>query len=107
MLLILESHSWSYPKPKWTRLPLPPRIRKQTSVLAAARLHDYEIGDGASGWLSWASNFSSGHDVTVRGLKPHIGLCADSSEPGACFGFCVSLPLSLSDLPLLTLSLSK
>ena len=27
----------------------------------------------------------------AREFKPHIGLCADSSQPGACFGFCVSL----------------
>ena len=35
----------------------------------------------------------SGHDLAVCGFKPRIGLCADSSEPGACFGFCVSLSL--------------
>ena len=34
------------------------------------------------------SDFGSGHDLTVRGFEPHVGLCADSSEPGACFGFC-------------------
>ena len=26
-------------------------------------------------------------------FKPRVGLCADSLEPGACFGFCVSLSL--------------
>ena len=36
-------------------------------------------------------------------FKPTIGLCADSSEPGACFGF--SLSLSLSAPPLSTLCL--
>ena len=41
----------------------------------------------------------------VREFKPRIGLHADSSEPGACFGFCVSLSLSLP-LPLLRLCLS-
>ena len=30
----------------------------------------------------------------VRGFEPHVGLCADSSEPGACVGFCVSFFLS-------------
>ena len=45
------------------------------------------------------------------GLSPAVGLCADSSEPGTCFRFCVSLSLSLS-LPLpcsrsVSLSLSK
>ena len=47
------------------------------------------------GSASEASDFSSGHDLTVREFEPRIGLCADSSEPGACFGFCVSLSLSL------------
>ena len=42
-----------------------------------------------------ASNFSSGHDLAVREFEPHVGLCADSSEPEACFGFWVSLSLSL------------
>ena len=49
-------------------------------------------------------DLSSGHDLTVREFEPHVGLCTDSSEPGACFGFC--LPLSLSVPPLLTLCLS-
>ena len=46
-------------------------------------------------WLSQLSiqlQLRSGHDlaVAVLGFKPQIGLWADSSEPGACFGFCVS-----------------
>ena len=41
------------------------------------------------GSVGWASDFGSGHDLTVRGFEPHVGLCAVSSEPGACFGFCV------------------
>ena len=32
----------------------------------------------------------------VGGFKPCIGLDADSSEPGACFRFCVSLSFSAS-----------
>ena len=39
------------------------------------------------------SDFASGHDLTVREFEPRVGLCADGSEPGACFGFCVSLSL--------------
>ena len=31
----------------------------------------------------------------VRGFEPRIRLCADSSEPGTCFEFCVSLSLPL------------
>ena len=58
---------------------------------------------GAPGWLlSWACDFSSGHDLAVRELEPRIGLYADCSEPGACFRFCVSL----SAPPLLTFCLS-
>ena len=38
--------------------------------------------------------FSSGHDLRVFGIGPHIGLCADSAEPAW-------------DSPPLSLSLSK
>ena len=40
----------------------------------------------------------------VREFEPRIGLCTDSSEPGDCFRFCVTL--SLYPLPAHTLSLS-
>ena len=33
-----------------------------------------------SGSVSLPSNFGSGHDFMVRGFKPCIGLCADSSS---------------------------
>ena len=56
------------------------------------------------GSVGWESDFGSGHDLTVREFNPHFGLCADSSEPGASFRFCVSL--SLSAPPPLSLSLS-
>ena len=39
----------------------------------------------------------------VSEFEPHIRLCADSSEPGACFEFCVSL--SLCPFPTHALSL--
>ena len=42
------------------------------------------------GSVVWASDLGSGHDLAVRGFEPRVVLCADSSEPGACFGFCVS-----------------
>ena len=45
------------------------------------------------GSVGEATNFGSGHDLPVCGFQLRIGLCADSSEPGACFRFC--LPLSL------------
>ena len=44
--------------------------------------------------VEWPTlDFGSGHDLTVCEFEPHVGLCADSSEPGACFEFCVSLSL--------------
>ena len=36
------------------------------------------------------SDFGSGHDLMAHEFELRVGLCADSSEPGACFGFCVS-----------------
>ena len=60
---------------------------------------------GVPGWLSRLSVrlliFGSGHDLTVHGIKPRIGLCADSAEPARD-----SLFPSLSAPPLLSLSLS-
>ena len=47
------------------------------------------------GSVGEASDFSSGHDLMVCVFKARTGLCADSSEPGACFGFCVSRSLPL------------
>ena len=49
---------------------------------------------GAPGWLS--------HDLVVRDFEPRVGLCADSLEPGVCFGFCVCF--SLCPLPTHALS---
>ena len=48
--------------------------------------------------------FGSGHDFTVRGFEPHIGLCADSAETAWDF---LSPSLSASLLLMLCLSLSK
>ena len=63
---------------------------------------------GAPGWLSQLSvNFNSGHDVAIHEFEPCIWLCADNSEPRACFGFCVSLSLCPSPAHTLSLSLSK
>ena len=50
-------------------------------------------GLGASAGL--ASDFRAAHDLPSRGFGPRVGLCADSSEPGTCIGFCVSLSLPL------------
>ena len=48
-------------------------------------------------------DFGSGHDLTVFGFEPHVGLCADSTGP-AWDSLPPSLSLSLS-LGLLSLSL--
>ena len=45
------------------------------------------------GSVGWATNFGSGHDLTVCGFEPHVGLCADSSVPGAYFRFCILFKL--------------
>ena len=91
------SSSW-LPAPSWTpstkALPraawLPPiRGRSQKSL---------------GGSVGSASDFGLGHDLAVRGFEARVGLCADSSGPGACFGFWVSL--SLRPSPTHTLSLS-
>ena len=54
------------------------------------------------GSVGEASDFGSGHDLVVCEFESHVGLCADSSELGACFGFCVSLALLPSPLTLST-----
>ena len=59
------------------------------------------------GSVGWASAFSSGHDLTVCEFEPRVGLCADSSEPGACFRFCVSLSLCPSPAHAVSVSLSQ
>ena len=56
-----------------------------------------------------SAHFDSGHDLTVCGFEPRVGLCADSLEPDACFRFCLPLSLcpSLACVLSLSLSLSK
>ena len=57
--------------------------------------------DGAPGWLRPTLDLGSGLDLTVRGIEPHIGLHADSSELGI-LSLCLSLPF-----PTCSLSLSQ
>ena len=54
-----------------------------------------------------AEHLTSDHDLTAREFKPCVGLCAASTEPRACFGFCVSVSLCPSPAHSLCLSLSK
>ena len=51
------------------------------------------------GSVGSAADFGSGHDLMVSEFETHAGLCADSSEPGAGFRFCVSLSLFYSPHP--------
>ena len=70
-------------------------------------LKNYSKWGGAwGGSVGEASDFGSGHDLAVRGFEPRVRLDADSSEPGACFRFCVSLSLSAPLLLTRALSLS-
>ena len=57
------------------------------------------------GSVGWATDLSSGHDLVVREFESRVGLCADSSEPGAASDS-VCLPLSLLLPHLCALSLS-
>ena len=56
------------------------------------------------GSVGWASDFGSGHDLTVHEFEPPVGLCADSSEPASDS---VSPSLSAPSLLVLSLSLKK
>ena len=62
---------------------------------------------GLGGSVGKAADFGSGHDLAVREFEPRVGLCDDSSEPGACFPFCVSLSLCPSPVHALSLSVPK
>ena len=61
-------------------------------------------------WGTWVaqsvkhltSDFGSGHDLTIRGIELHVGLCTDSVEPAWD-----SLSPSLSALPVHVPTLSK
>ena len=64
-------------------------------------------------WGAWVAQlvkrlgFGSGHELTVREFEPHIGLCGDIPQPGACFGFCISLCLCPSPARALSVSLKN
>ena len=55
-------------------------------------------GEGLDGQVVlWSLSGSSAQVMIslVHELEPHVGLCADTSEPGACFVVCVSHSLPL------------
>ena len=59
------------------------------------------------GSVGEAADFGSGHDLAVHEFEPRVRLCADGSEPGACFRLCVSLSLCPSPVHALSLSVPK
>ena len=85
---------------------------KKTKCEQLIRLNDYDFlhlenKRTRGAWVAQSVKHltSSGHDLMVHQFEPCVGLCADSSEPGPCFGFCVSLSLCPSPARALTLSL--
>ena len=59
--------------------------------------------------VGWVSNFGSGHDLMAREFEPRVELCADNSEPGACFRLSppLYLPFPCSLSLVLSFSLSQ
>ena len=64
-------------------------------------------------WGAWVAQ-SVGRPTSAQvmvlwlwSLRPAVRLCAGSSEPGACYGFCVSLSLCFNPSYTVCLSLSK
>ena len=59
-------------------------------------------------WVAQSGKrLTSGHDLAVREFEPRVRFCADSSERGACFGFCVSLSPPRPSAHILSPSLSQ
>ena len=75
-------------------------------AMAVSRTNDAQGAWGAQSVKRPTLGFSLGYDLTVHEFEPHVGLCADSWEPGACFRFCVSISLSLWPSPDHALSFS-
>ena len=84
-----------------------PQALLLSRVLASIKQFNFIILGRLGGSVGWASDFGSGHDLTARGFEPRVGLCTDSSEPGACLGLCISVSLYPSSAPVLSLSVSK
>ena len=65
----------------------------------------FQVAWGAQSVKCPALDFGAGHDLTVRGIKPRVGLYAGSMEP-AWDSLSLSLSLCHSPAPALFLSLS-
>ena len=83
------------------------RIMKPTFITIGFFFNVYLFWGHLGGSVGWVSDIGSGHDLTVGEFEPHIRLCADSSEPGFCFGFYVSLSLCPSPICGLILRVSQ
>ena len=101
---VRNSFRWVWEDARWPVMKKMPTVRTDFSVYLPLGVSSGSQGHGLTqdwtetlghlgGSVGWASDFSSGHDLAAREFEPHVGLCADSSEPGACFRFCVSLSL--------------
>ena len=88
---------------KWTFLTWPRRERAHRllgTVSPCTPVRSFSSLHACTSWGTWGAQwvkcltlgFSPGCDLTVCGFEPHIGLCTDSSEPGACLGFSLILP---------------
>ena len=100
---LLDEHWQAHPLPSWI-------ARNNWEPVALPEptyaVNVQELWGCLCGSVGWASDFGSGHDLTVREFEPCIRLCADSLEPGACFRFSVFLSLTLPNSISVCLSLS-
>ena len=64
-------------------LVLAPHVLDHCGFITSFKVRKYEGRLGGS--VGEASDFGSGHDLTVCEFEPRVGLRADGSEPGACF----------------------
>ena len=83
---------WVFTRPIWRRV----QVDRRTLEAGWQRVPRRPNSLGA--WMAQLDKRPTSAQVMIFAVcefKPHVGLCADSSEPGACFGFCVFLSLSL------------
>ena len=81
-------------------------MRQQTTLCGII------IGQCWGAWLARSVkhltlDFSSGHDLMVCGIEPHIRFCADSAKPAWDFSLCVPPLLTCIHTLSLSLCLSK
>ena len=67
--------------------------RKHYCIKTTVFIYNINKEGRLGGSVGEASEFGSGHDLAVRGFKPRVGLCADSSEPARSLLRILCLPL--------------